>query len=539
METATLISQETKGMQSPAEWHAVYTHSHTYSGRDDHGGTLQPPENYRRLAEFCAARQVAALGMGSPYEPVTAREHAFYEGAGLADYLGGKVNQEELCRRELVAEVLRQTNEYSGGRTLFYHDNETPKGRFGHMWWVNYHYDRPPWHDYDQYFDQWMVNDAQAGEDRDEPMAYERRAYREIQAIQRAHGALGFWAHPTSWWLGGNGQFITNIASEMPAHLAADGFVDGMVVMGYRAYRPQYLSLWFALLDRGYRVPGVAEMDGGLSDEKFSRLDTQLLLTRVHREQKFSYGVDVAVAMRSGRMCVSSGPHIEISVDGVPMGSIARTSGECVHTVEIHAQPAPGQTHLDRIELLGHGGCSLFRIEKFPGGTLRLKVRGLTERGYLLAQCFGEGDASRLADFKSVLGFAVSNPVYLHPPGQSFQRPVMTELQVRLQPDSNLNGATLRLENERGELLELLPAENGVRAQVPSGGRITAVFPDGRQLTRYLINLHPEIQRLQRYLYRGRFLRDFPGANKGEVPVAAWNLDDFPKALQQLELAEI
>ena len=110
-----------------------------------------------------------------------------------------------------------------GARTHFFLDNETPKARYGHMWWIGWHYDLPPWHDYDQPFDRWMCEQSDPNDDSDEPVPYQRRPYLQILAIQHAHGALGFWAHPTSWWRGDKGRFITNLATEMPAHAIAHG----------------------------------------------------------------------------------------------------------------------------------------------------------------------------------------------------------------------------------------------------------------------------------------------------------------------------
>ena len=44
------------------------------------------------------------------------------------------------------------------------------------------------------------------------------------------------------------------------------------------------------------------------------------------------------------------------------------------------------------------------------------------------------------------------------------------------------------------------------------------------------------VRDLMDYLGRGRFLRDFPGREPGQVPVAAFRLDEFRDALGTLEL---
>ena len=49
-----------------------------------------------------------------------------------------------------IEKVLRNLNQWSGHGTLFYLDNETPKGRMSHVWWFGYKYDYPAWQNYSQ-----------------------------------------------------------------------------------------------------------------------------------------------------------------------------------------------------------------------------------------------------------------------------------------------------------------------------------------------------------------------------------------------------
>ena len=44
------------------------------------------------------------------------------------------------------------------------------------------------------------------------------------------------------------------------------------------------------------------------------------------------------------------------------------------------------------------------------------------------------------------------------------------------------------------------------------------------------------VRDLMDYLGRGDFLRDFPGCEPGQVPVAAFRLDEFRTALADLDL---
>jgi hypothetical protein len=515
-------------------WRSVLGHTHTYSGRDDHGGPVQPPESYARLARWADQCGADAVGMGSPYTPKSAATYGRFDEGERDVYYRPDFDKLSVLDTDEIESMLSDANRAGGGRTLFYLDNETPKGRYGHMWWLGYHYDFPAWHDYDQPYDRWMLEQSNPGDCGDEPVAYERRPYLQILATQRSRGALGFWAHPTSWWRGDRGQFITNIASEMPAHAIAEGSVDGMVIMGYHPHRPQYQALWFELLDRGYRVPAVAEMDCGLSDPNAWAKESALLTYAEAGAGPLTLR-RLVDAFRCGRMFVSSGPLLTLSVDGHAMGDVAPTSRDQTHRVAIDARPAPGQDVLGRVELLGRGGRVLWRRDEWRGGRVELSMPGLAERGYLVARAFGPESTG--AKWREVRRTAVSNPVYLHPRGESFNQPATTRVHVMIRPDSPFAGGEVRFESIDGTLLgSATPARGSLKETLPASGRVTLVSTDGRSHTHYLVNANPALQAAQRYLYRGRFLLDFPNLQPGEVPPEAWRIDRFADAMRELRL---
>ena len=71
---------------------------------------------------------------------------------------------------------------------------------------------------------------------------------------------------------------------------------------------------------------------------------------------------------------------------------------------------------------------------------------------------------------------------------------------------------------------------------MPAGGRVTLRDSDGRRRTDYLLNANSALQTVQRYLYRGRFLRDFPSLQPGELPSQAWQIDRYVEAMREVEL---
>lgn len=514
-------------------WWKVFAHTHTYSGRGDHGGAERPPGCYASLAAWCQRCGIDAVGMGSPYTPRTAANYERFDGEERDVYYRPDFDKHALLNGSDVQEMLQTVNQVGQGRTFFYLDNETPKGRFGHMWWVGHKRDMPEWHDYDQPFDRWMLHHSVAGDCGDEPMPYQRRPYLQILAIQRGHGAVGCWAHPTSWWLGDRGQFVTNIASEMPAHAIAEGRLDGLVVMGYQPFRPQYQGIWFELLDRGYRVPGVAEADAGLSSAPLWDT-TAPMLTQVYHDGQTTLSVPgLCAGFRSGRMFASSGPFVELRVDGQPMGQAVGTGPNLAHDVEITAHATSGEDRLARVELLGHGGAMLWHRDQLAGGTFKLRIPGLSRRGYLIARVFQD----QPENWRKVQSFAVSNPVYLHPAGTSFEAPATTALQLHIHDGSPIIGTEMRLEAMNGDLLASSIARAGqINETMPASGRITMVGTDGFSQTQYLVNANAKLMAVQRYLYRGRFLKDFPSLKSGEVPPEAWRIDRYVEAMRDVTL---
>ena len=526
-------------------WRRVMAHTHTHSGRPDHGGTVKPPENYRRLAAWAAARGIDAIGMGSPYTPREAARFAYYEGPGLKEYYSPAFDKKSLRDLDEIEAMRAEANRAGAGRTLFYLDNETPKGRYGHLWWIGYACDWPAWHDNYQVFDRWMVHEQRPGDDSDEPVPYERRPYFEIAATQRAAGALGFWAHPTSWWLGDRRQFVTNVASELPVHLVADGRADGMVIMGYAAWRPDYQALWMHFLDHGFRVPGVAEMDCGLSDEKVWASDRAYVtccMPEVARRgspdppRQGAGGLTVrrlVEAFKTGRLFATSGPFVDLAVDGRPMGEAVETAADRAHKVEITALPRTGAEGLGRVELLGRGGEVLWSEQRSSGGTVRLAVPGAASAGYLIARVLGAG-AGGAPDYQQA---AVSNPVYLHPRGTPFPPPATTALKLTIRHGSPFEGGEVRMETAGGEILRKVQGWAGTLTEtLPASGRVTLIPPGGPSRTDYLANSNPRVIALQRYLYRGRFLRDFPTAKPGAIPPQAWKIEDFREAMREVQL---
>ena len=530
---ANVATVEFSGVR-PA-WAKVASHSHMVRS-----AKIPQAESSAQLLAWERRHGVRAIGMGSPWTAANAETYRHWEHEGRDRYYAGLLSDAEreaaLGRADIEAAV-RRANEAAAGETFHFLDNETPKQRYGHMWHVGFALQVPAWHDYDQdrrasYCDLDPVEDPNPLDPRG---VHVRRTYSEIVARQRAAGAISVWAHPTSWWFTGD-RFTTNIASAMPPNLFADGFLDGLTVQGYDPYHRDYQALWFALLDRGWRVPGFSELDlcpGCGPDGKGSAL-----FSCIPGPDRAPTMDELLAAFRAARHSMSSGPYLTLEVDGAPQGStIASGDGAGTgHRARVVAWPAPGEAALSRVELLGPGGEVLASVVDFPGGTVEFAVDGDANGGWLVARAFGEKDGGYAARRQQeVRHCALTNPVWL--PAPLSPRPAPVRTAVHLRPGDSA-GAPLRLVAADGAELwcKTLPAD-GLDFEAAPTTRLEIGRPGGappRVLP--LAAANRRVRALMDYLADGLFLRDFKDLEPGQVPVAAFRLDEVRSALETLDV---
>lgn len=507
------------------QWQGLATHTHMLRSRE-----TSYEAACHNLVAWCRQHQVAALGVGSPWEPVSAAAYGRYEGPDRDLYYAPDFDPQTVKHEAAIAAHLHKLNVLAAGYTHFYLDNETPKSRFGHLWWLGWHYDFPAWHDYSQdrpimYYQQDPHRELNARTG----LPHRRRPYLEIVASQRAAGALAVWAHPTSWWYGHEQSFVTNIAAELPLHLAVDGGLDGLAVMGYDACHRGYQALWWDLLDRGYRVPGTAECD--LCFDLRNLLDRPRALLSYCAQPGALTVPGMQAALRHGCLFASTGARLQVNVDGVPMGGTALTSPAHGHTVRLDLAPRAPDTGFARVEVLGRGGAVRLAMDHCPGGSYTFHLPGGSAADYVVVRAWGQHE-DPAAPQQKILDFCLSNPVYLRPAHEAGPQPVVTQLTLQVAPTSIWCGGTVVCETAAGLHLwtSKLPAGEA-HEQVPAGARIRLIAPDGRQDLRYVAMENERVQALLRYLHDGEFRRDYPELHPGEVPPAAFRISEMAEAV--------
>jgi hypothetical protein len=506
------------------QWLSVLTHTHRWRWPNDKA-SISFEDAQRQLAEACVRLGVRAVGVGSPYDPVELASYLRYEGPDRDLYYSGRMDPRTVMDEGAVSGAIDQLNKLASGRVLFFLDNETPKGETCHVWWFGYHYDYPAWHDYsqDRPIRLFLSDKAEINSLTGQP--HSRRTLFEIMAAQHAAGALGVFAHPTRWWMSGQ-KFITNIAAFAPLMLAVYGRLDGLTMMGDRAFHPEYQRLWFHFLDTGAVVPGFAETDMALNAGPRQRgRPTFLNYMPLAPEPVMERIVSCA---RSGRSFASTGPLVTMQVDGKPMGSVVATGAGRKHRLEITAYPAPGEEILGRIEVVSNGGRVIAVKEQFPGGRLTYQLAGRSEPGYVVVRAFGAHDVPE----KTVQYHAVTNPVYLHPPGFRMA-PATTACRIRVPSESSWVGGSLEFQDPSGRTIRRHNIRAGeIRESVPADTQLL-LRKNGTPDLRFFIALENEVvQKRLIYLMRGGFRRDYPDIQLSQVPVEAFGLAEIRDALR-------
>jgi hypothetical protein len=230
-------------------------------------------------------------------------------------------------------------SKFNDDRFTISYGSEMPKYRTGHTWWLGQKSTR-------NYF--WNVMDT----------AYENQYYQseqgtswnfktlqfpfipDVEVVQRfkmADHSIAVMAHPTSWWWQKRGDIekhVTNVAANLSFGLLAGKIWDGVVVMGYNHDHYFYQNLWFHILNEGYRMPALSELDGGFEKDDNKYYGSMRTYYQINGKLSVE---KIADAERKGKTFVTSGPIIIADVDNkYGFGDIVRTSGE-KHDLHIDA----------------------------------------------------------------------------------------------------------------------------------------------------------------------------------------------------------
>ncbi|HEV2498107.1 MAG TPA: CehA/McbA family metallohydrolase [Terriglobia bacterium] len=247
----------------------------------------------------------------------------------------------------------------------------------------------------------------------------------ESQALIHSLGGIVVYSHPCRWgwgkWGGKGiypvepGKLISNLAQELPYDTIVGPTYDGIDILMQSWDRENYLeaqSLWFLLLNKGYRIPGTASTDA--SFDKPESAKPGIVRVYTHAAAPLSIAA-IARAMKAGKNFVTSGPLLLMQIDGHQPGDVITLHHASDFQVQLQAWPSGivGE-RLTRVELIRNGEILKQFVLDGPRKEFRARF-SIHETGtaWYIARCFGSTD----------LQVAITNPIYLQDPDYQSPQP--------------------------------------------------------------------------------------------------------------------
>ncbi len=451
---------------------------------------------------------------------------------------------------------------FSDDRFILSYGSEMPKYRTGHTWWLGQKSTRG-------YF--WSTMDTTYENNYYQAGTGTKWTFRDLKfpfipcpdvvsRIRKADDAVAIMPHPTSWWWQPRGKvtkYTTNVAAYLSFGLLSGKIWDGEVVMGYDHDHYMYQNLWFHVLNEGYRMPAMAELDGGLG--KNDRFYYGSMRTYYHLNGDFSIS-NVADAVRRGETFVTSGPLIMTDIDGkYHIGDVIPVANTG-HDLHIRAW-ASGDTrdYLSYVVVYRNGEIyKLWDIRDRKERTFEqtMKIRE-PEPSWYVVKVYGRRawkdpqylDILKTSEkmlFDSIPSseagphdVCITSPIYFRQEGKDEPKPLVSNVKLSLVsprgeeiPEATIdilvNGTSIRTEK----------VHNGkARFTMPVNGLLKITARDRKTIYRGLfLDYEPHLMLLEK-LASGRWMKDYNPVvpfSPGEVPWEAYNFDETRKVLSNV-----
>jgi hypothetical protein len=275
----------------------------------------------------------------------------YFSGGGGPWIVDGNAQPLHNGRRTEAAAA--QWNAKYGAQLHLGWNNEILKTRYGHVWFVGacasgptYPYTDKPgdawWSFYDDSWDPWQTGD------RSKPIGPYRSGLWDLPPTYdcirswRDRGLASIYAHPTRTFMIGKNR-VSNIAVGLPFDLLAGAPVGGIAVMGDAPDHPQDQALWFAALNEGFRLAGVAENDTVYGSPDI-RVGPHVTYTHVPDMGPAFDPAKLAAALAEGRNFMSSGAFCTIRAEGAVVEVRAWASADPADAIDVLEVVANGRT---------------------------------------------------------------------------------------------------------------------------------------------------------------------------------------------------
>jgi hypothetical protein len=440
-----------------------------------------------------------------------------------------------------------------------YYGSEMPKYRTGHTWWIgqnstlNYF-----WSTMDTVYENNFYQTNNKATSNFNDLSFPNIPDVDVvQGFKLLDQSIPIMAHPTSWWwqkTDSTEKYITNVAAGLSFGLLAGKIWDGMAVMGYDPDHYFYQNLWFHVLNEGYRMPALAELDGGYG--KGDKFYYGSMRAYYHIDGLFSMK-KLKEAIRKNRTFVTSGPIIIADVDKkYELGDVV-PNGQS-HTLHLQAY-ASGEKddYLSYILIFRNG--HIFKLWDIRKEKLRKFNTALTitekEKAWYIIKVYGKNawshpeflDVMRVCERDSLQQFADYNKERID---VAFTSPFYFWSENVKEPEAELSevnltiiapGTSIPLNNCKveiwiqGKKWKTLMLKNGQGTfMMPINGVVKISSPGFAPIYRTLYLDYAPHRQLLEELLTGKWREKYGTAkifNPGEVP---WEEFHFRKTKQIL-----
>ncbi|MBQ2709494.1 MAG: CehA/McbA family metallohydrolase, partial [Clostridia bacterium] len=285
------------------------------------------------------------------------------------------------------------------------------------------------------------------------------------------------------------------------------------VVQGYGSDKKNYRALWYELLNRGYRITGIAETDTCGDDPNHLSGARTVEPYRTYAHCGELNLNKLSAAVRAGDCFATSGPFLDYTLDGNRPGSVIPwEAGKKYHLDLFGTRCCEGALY--EVEVVVNGE-TLCREAPDADGRFAMDIT-LPEEGYVL--CILRGEEKNVA---------VGNPVYVR------NTPFLTDnFRAHVRIDVTLNGCGANGTFTTDENPDAVVFDSTVDCYVNPMSRIYVTVGDKTQVFEPFFDA--ELQAHFAYTYSGDFLKDYPQCISGEVPPAAYRIDEILARLRDL-----
>lgn len=445
---------------------------------------------------------------------------------------------------------------FSDERFSIYYGSEMPKYRTGHTWWMGQESTRNIyWQTMDTTYENHYYQSEHGTSWNFDSLKFPNIP--DVEVVKRfrdADDAIAVMAHPTSWWWQKRGsieKYVTNVAGYLSFGLLAGKIWEGQVVMGYDHDHYHYQNLWFNVLNQGYRMAALSELDGGYG--RGDKFYYGAMRTYYHIDGKFSID-KVNDAIRKGRTFVTSGPIVMTNIDNkYRLGDIIPANGK-KHVLNIEAYASgDADDHLSYVIVFRNG--KLLKVWDIKDRGVRKFTQSLmlneNERAWYVVKVYGKSawksgemlDVMRVCDkrvkqelemMEEERDVAITSPYYFRPAGSGDPARLVSNIDLTVKPAVANAKAEIML---NGKTIKTVNIVNGrARFSMPVDGVVKITAAGRTPVYRYLYFDYLPHRDLLEQLATGRWMKKFEGIkfNPGEVPWEAFQYDATRKMLQDV-----